>query len=76
MLYYIFEFLENNYNIPGAGVFYYISFRAALAIITSLIVSLVFGGRIIKIIKGYQIGEEVRKLGLKGEDKKFDMWED
>ena len=70
MLYYIFEFLENNYNIPGAGVFYYISFRAALAIITSLIVSLVFGGRIIKIIKGYQIGEEVRKLGLKGEDKK------
>ena len=70
MLYYIFEFLENNYNVPGAGVFYYISFRAALAIITSLIVSLVFGGRIIKIIKGYQIGEEVRKLGLKGEDKK------
>ena len=70
MLYYIFEFLENNYNIPGAGVFYYISFRAALAIITSLIVSLVFGGRIIKIIKSYQIGEEVRKLGLKGEDKK------
>ena len=71
MLYYIFEFLENNYNVPGAGVFYYISFRAALAIITSLIVSLVFGGRIIKIIKSYQIGEEVRKLGLKGEDKKF-----
>ena len=70
MLYYIFEFLENNYNVPGAGVFYYISFRAALAIITSLIVSLVFGGRIIKIIKGYQIGEEARKLGLKGEDKK------
>ena len=70
MLYYIFEFLENNYNVPGAGVFYYISFRAALAIITSLIVSLVFGGRIIKIIKSYQIGEEVRKLGLKGEDKK------
>jgi len=70
MLYYIFEFLENNYNVPGAGVFYYISFRSALAIITSLIVSLVFGGRIIKIIKSYQIGEEVRKLGLKGEDKK------
>ena len=70
MLYYIFEFLENNYNVPGAGVFYYISFRSALAIITSLVVSLVFGGRIIKIIKSYQIGEEVRKLGLKGEDKK------
>ena len=70
MLYYLFEFFENNYNIPGAGVFYYISFRAALAIITSLLVSLVFGGHIIKIIKHYQIGEEVRKLGLEGEDKK------
>ena len=70
MLYYLFEFFENNYNIPGAGVFYYISFRAALAIITSLLVSLVFGGHIIKIIKNYQIGEEVRKLGLEGEDKK------
>ena len=70
MLYYLFEFFENNYNIPGAGVFYYISFRAALAIITSLLVSLVFGGHIIKIIKNYQIGEQVRKLGLEGEDKK------
>ena len=70
MLYYLFQFFENNYNIPGAGVFYYISFRAALAIITSLLVSLVFGGHIIKIIKNYQIGEEVRKLGLEGEDKK------
>ena len=44
MLYYLFEFLENNYNLPGTGVFYYISFRSALAIITSLLVSLVFGG--------------------------------
>jgi len=70
MLYYLFEFLENNYNLPGAGVFYYISFRSALAIITSLLVSLVFGGSIIKIIKRFQIGEEVRKLGLEGEDEK------
>jgi len=70
MLYYLFEFLENNYNLPGAGVFYYISFRSALAIITSLLVSLVFGGCIIKIIKRFQIGEEVRKLGLEGEDEK------
>ena len=69
MLYYLFEFLENNYNLPGTGVFYYISFRSALAIITSLLVSLVFGG-IIKLIKKYQIGEQVRKLGLEGEDKK------
>lgn len=70
MLYYLFEFLEINYNLPGTGVFYYISFRSALAIITSLLVSLVFGGRIIKLIKKYQIGEQVRKLGLEGEDKK------
>ena len=70
MLYYLFEFLENNYNLPGAGVFYYISFRSALAIITSLLVSLVFGGCIIKIIKRFQIDEEVRKLGLEGEDEK------
>tara|TARA_B100001769_G_C22047933_1_gene563298 strand:- start:84 stop:1298 length:1215 start_codon:yes stop_codon:yes gene_type:complete len=70
MLYYLFEFLENNYNLPGTGVFYYISFRSALAIITSLLVSLVFGGQIIKIIKRFQIGEQVRKLGLVGEDQK------
>ena len=70
MLYYLFEFLENNYNLPGTGVFYYISFRSALAIITSLLVSLVFGGQIIKIIKRFQIGEQVRKLGLSGEDQK------
>ena len=70
MLYYLFEFLENNYDFPGAGVFQYISFRAALAIITSLIVSLVFGGRIINLIRKRQIGESVRKLGLEGEQAK------
>tara|TARA_B110000459_G_scaffold60834_1_gene68165 strand:+ start:1876 stop:3090 length:1215 start_codon:yes stop_codon:yes gene_type:complete len=70
MIYYIFEFLENNYNLPGAGVFQYISFRSALAIITSLLVSLVFGGKIIKFIKKKQIGEDVRELGLAGEESK------
>ena len=70
MLYYLFEFLENHYDLPGAGVFQYISFRAALAIITSLIVSLVFGGRIINLIRKRQIGESVRKLGLEGEQAK------
>ena len=70
MLYYLFEFLENNYDFPGAGVFQYISFRAALAIITSLLVSLVFGGRIINLIRKKQIGESVRKLGLEGEQAK------
>ena len=70
MLYYLFEFLENHYDLPGAGVFQYISFRSALAIITSLLVSLVFGGRIINLIRNKQIGEQVRKLGLEGEQAK------
>ena len=70
MLYYLFEFLENNYNLPGTGVFHYISFRSALAIITSLLVSMVFGGRIIKLIRNNQISEQVRELGLTGEEKK------
>ena len=70
MIYYLFEFLESNYNFPGVGVFHYISFRSALAIIASLLVSLVFGGRIIELIRRNQIGEEVRKLGLKGEEEK------
>jgi phospho-N-acetylmuramoyl-pentapeptide-transferase len=70
MIYYLFEFLESNYDFPGAGVFHYISFRSALAIIASLLVSLVFGGRIIELIRRNQIGEEVRKLGLKGEKEK------
>ena len=70
MLYNLFEYLNENYNLPGAGVFQYISFRAAMALITSLIVSLLFGGRIINLIRKKQIGEEVRELGLKGEEDK------
>ena len=57
MLYNLFEYLNENYNLPGAGVFQYISFRAAMALITSLIVSLLFGGRIINLIRKKQIGE-------------------
>ena len=70
MFYHLFEYLENTYHLPGAGVFQYISFRAALAVITSLLVSMVFGGRIINFIRKQQIGEEVRSLGLAGEDAK------
>ena len=70
MLYYLFEYLQNTYDFPGAGLFQYISFRAAMAIITSLIVSLVFGGKIINIIRNKQIGEQVRELGLAGEESK------
>jgi phospho-N-acetylmuramoyl-pentapeptide-transferase len=70
MLYYLFEYLQNAYDFPGAGLFQYISFRAAMAIISSLLVSLVFGGKIINIIRNKQIGEQVRELGLSGEESK------
>jgi phospho-N-acetylmuramoyl-pentapeptide-transferase len=70
MLYYLFEYLQSAYDFPGAGLFQYISFRASLAIITSLLVSLVFGGRIIKLIQKKQISEQVRTLGLSGEESK------
>lgn len=70
MLYNLFEYLNETYNLPGAGVFQYISFRAAMALIASLVVSLIFGGKIINIIRDKQIGEEVRELGLEGEESK------
>lgn len=66
MLYYLFAFLE-KYDIPGAGMFQYISFRSALTVITSLIISMVFGKRIIKFLQRQQIGEEIRDLGLEGQ---------
>ena len=70
MLYYLFEYLDHVYDFPGSGLFQYISFRASLAIITSLLVSLVFGGKIINLIQRKQIGEQVRDLGLEGESSK------
>ena len=70
MLYYLFDYLQTSYDLPGAGLFQYISFRASMAVITSLLVSLFFGGKIIRLIQRKQIGEEVRKLGLSGEDTK------
>ena len=70
MLYYLFDYLQETYNFPGAGVFQYISFRSAMAVITSLLVSMVFGGRIINRIREKQIGEQVRELGLEGERQK------
>lgn len=70
MLYYLFEYLQNNFDLAGAGVFKFISFRAGLAVVFSLIISLLFGGRIINFIKKKQIGETVRNLGLEGEKQK------
>jgi len=70
MLYYLFEFLETKYNLPGAGLFQYTSFRTALAVIISLIISIIFGNRIIRSLKRLQVGETVRDLGLKGQKEK------
>ncbi len=70
MLYYLFQYLDKTIDFPGAGVFQYISFRAAMALITSLIISLVFGKRIIDFIRKKQIGETIRELGLEGQTQK------
>jgi phospho-N-acetylmuramoyl-pentapeptide-transferase len=69
MLYYLFKYLE-KYDIPGAGMFQYISFRTGMAIITSLIISMLFGKRIIRVLQKKQIGEIVRDLGLDGQMQK------
>lgn len=69
MFYYIFQYLD-KLDVPGAGLFNFISFRAALAIITSLIISIVYGKKIIKFLQKKQIGETVRYLGLEGQYQK------
>jgi len=66
MLYYLFQYL-NDFDFPGARLFDYISFRAAMALMTSLIVSMVFGKRLIGLLQKQQIGETVRDLGLEGQ---------
>ena len=71
MLYHLFEYIgENCPDIPGANLFTYLSFRAGVAMIISLTISLLFGGRIIKFLKALQIGETVRDLGLAGQKEK------
>jgi phospho-N-acetylmuramoyl-pentapeptide-transferase len=66
MLYYLFSYLD-KLNFPGAGVFEYITFRSAMAVICSLIISIYFGKKIIRFLQRKQIGEEVRNLGLEGQ---------
>ena len=70
MLYYLFDFLDKTYDLPGTGVFQYITFRASMAVIASLIISLLFGKRIIDLLQKKQVGETVRNLGLEGENLK------
>lgn len=70
MLYYLFSYLDQYFDFPGAGMFQYISFRAAAAVITSLLISLVFGKRWINYLNKKQVGEIVRDLGLEGQKEK------
>ncbi len=70
MLYYLFDYLERAYQFPGASLFAYLSFRAAIAIIFSLLVTAVMGKRIITMLQYYQMGESIRDLGLAGQKEK------
>jgi phospho-N-acetylmuramoyl-pentapeptide-transferase len=70
MLYYLFSYLNKNYNIPGAGVFQYITFRTAMAVIISLLITTVYGRRLIDYLRFKQVGETVRNLGLEGQMQK------
>jgi len=70
MLYYIFEYLESQFSFPGASVFQFISFRAAAAFILSLLISAIYGKRIINFLRTQQVGETVRDLGLEGQKQK------
>jgi phospho-N-acetylmuramoyl-pentapeptide-transferase len=70
MLYYLFEYLEKTFDFPGAGVFQYITFRSALALMLSLLLSTIYGKRIVGFLRKQQIGETVRELGLAGQNEK------
>ncbi len=70
MLYYLFEYLNKHFHFPGSGLYQFISVRTGAAIIVSLLISLVFGGRLIKMLHKLQVSETVRKLGLQGEEAK------
>ncbi len=67
MLYYLFAYLERTFDLPGAGLFQFISFRAGMATLLSLLITITFGKRLINILRRKQVGEEVRDLGLEGQ---------
>ncbi len=70
MLYYLFDYLEAQYQFPGAGLFQFLSFRATVASLLSLLFSTFFGKRIIDYLHKQQIGESIRDLGLAGQNEK------
>jgi phospho-N-acetylmuramoyl-pentapeptide-transferase len=67
MLFHLFDYLDRTTELPGAGLFSFLSFRAALAVLTSLVISIVFGGKIVNLLRRQQVGETVRDLGLEGQ---------
>ncbi|MBL6871109.1 MAG: phospho-N-acetylmuramoyl-pentapeptide-transferase [Flavobacteriales bacterium] len=70
MLYHFFNYINQNFDLPGSGLFQFISFRAGMAIITSLIITLIFGGKLINYLHKKQVGESIRDLGLDGQMEK------
>ncbi|HLV92831.1 MAG TPA: phospho-N-acetylmuramoyl-pentapeptide-transferase [Aequorivita sp.] len=70
MLYYLFSYLDRNYDLPGTGLFEFLTFRASLAVILSLFIATVYGKKIIRFLRKKQIGESIRDLGLEGQDEK------
>ncbi len=70
MLYYLFDYLERQFDLLGAGVFRYISFRAGMAVIISLGISILYGSKLINMLRRLQIGESIRDLGLEGQMQK------
>jgi len=66
MLYYLFTWIEQYVHIPGSGLFQYISFRTAVAVIVSLIITTGYGSRLIRVLRVKQVGETIRDLGLEG----------
>jgi phospho-N-acetylmuramoyl-pentapeptide-transferase len=70
MLYYLFDYIEKNFNLPGAGLFQYISFRAGFAALLSLVITITFGRALINVLRRKQVGEDIRDLGLEGQVQK------
>lgn len=70
MLYYLFKYLRDEFGLSGAGLFQYITFRAGMAVVLSLVITLIFGKRLIRYLQHKQIGETIRDLGLQGEESK------
>lgn len=70
MLYYLFDYIERNFDFPGAGLFQYISFRAGMAAMLSLLITITFGKRLISFLRRKQVGEDIRDLGLEGQMQK------